>query len=206
MRQTAGTLNRTWLTILGLLVLAVGAVLLLQAAGVLASLGSSIPSAQDMVVTGGLHEFFAQSWLVVLMVAIGVLVGILALLWIVAQIPRTNPAGAFRLHHQDDAGRTTCDPSVLAGAVEGQINALPGVLASEAVLRGTANEPDLSLRITVNEESDVQALLHRLETSTLPDLTNTLETPLYRRRLRIDVSGRTQRAGTVSSSTGVVLQ
>ena len=35
MRQNAGTLNRTWLAILGILVLAAGTALLLQASGTL---------------------------------------------------------------------------------------------------------------------------------------------------------------------------
>ncbi len=38
MRQTAGTLNRIWLTILGILVLAAGTALLLQASGTLHTL------------------------------------------------------------------------------------------------------------------------------------------------------------------------
>ena len=46
----------------------------------------------------------------------------LGLLWIIAQIPRKNPAGTYRLHDDGGQGFTLCDPSVLAAAVENRIN------------------------------------------------------------------------------------
>ncbi|PYI69772.1 hypothetical protein CVV68_01295 [Arthrobacter livingstonensis] len=204
MRQTAGTLNRTWLAILGVLVLAAGITGLLQAAGTLQTIAPT-PSPGTRVVTGELHPFFAQPWLIALILVIGVLVGVLALWWIIAQIPRKNPAGTYRLQHEGAQGRTSCDPSVLAAAVEEQVNTLPGVVTASALLRGTANEPDLTLKVTINDRTDVRALLRHLETSTLPQLSTTLEAPLYRRRLQIDVSTRTQSTGTVVHSTGTIL-
>lgn len=205
MRQMAGTLNRTWLTILGILGLAAGIALLLQSAGALQSLANTAP-AGEKVVSGDLHPFFAQSWVVVLLLVMGAVIGVLGLLWVIAQIPRKNPADAYRLDADGAQGRTICDPSVLATAVENQVNTLPGVVGSSAMLRGTAEEPDLTLKVTVNDRADVQGLLRHLETSTLPDLSTALEAPLHRRRLQIDISGRTQGTGTVVPSTGTVLK
>lgn len=205
MRQTAGTLNRTWLMILGILALAAGIALLLQAAGTLHTLANT-PPAGDKVIAGDLHSFFVQPWVVGLLLVLGVLIGVLALLWIIAQIPRKNAADTYRLHSGGAEGRTLCDPSVLARAVEEQVNTLPGVVTSSALLRGTADDADLTLKVTVNDRADVRDLLRRLETSTLADLSTALEAPLQRRRLQIDVSGRTQTTGTVVHSTGTVLQ
>ncbi len=205
MRQTAGTLNRVWLTILGVLVLAAGIALLLQASGQLHVLANTSPSG-DRVVTGDLHASLAPVWVVVVMLIVGVIVGLLGLLWVIAQIPKRNAADAYRLHADGGQGFTVCDPSVLATAVENQVNTLPGVVTSSALLRGTAEDPDLTLKVTVNDRADVQGLIHRIQTSTLPDLSSALEAPLQESRLQIDVSGRTQSSGTVVHSTGTVVQ
>ncbi len=205
MRQTAGTLNRIWLAVLGILVLAVGTALLLQSNGALHALLNTARF-WESVVTGDLHAFFAQPWVAATLLIIGVIIAVLGLLWIIAQIPRKNTAGAYRLHDDGSQGFTLCDPSVLAAAVENRINTLPGVISSAVLLRGTARAPDLSLRVTVNDRADVQDLIHRIQTSTLPELSYALEAPLQRSQLQIDISGRTQSTGTVVHSTGTVVQ
>lgn len=205
MRQTAGTLNRIWLAVLGILVLAVGTALLLQSNGTLHALLNTARF-WESVVTGDLHAFFAQPWVAATLLIVGVIIAVLGLLWITAQIPRKNTAGAYRLHDDGSQGFTLCDPSVLAAAVENRINTLPGVISSAVLLRGTARAPDLSLRVTVNDRADVQDLIHRIQTSTLPELSYALEAPLQRSQLQIDISGRTQSTGTVVHSTGTVVQ
>ncbi|MDP9984468.1 hypothetical protein J2W14_003893 [Pseudarthrobacter oxydans] len=204
MRQNAGTLNRTWLAILGILCLAAGTALLLQTNGTLQTLLSTAPAWQS-VVTGDLQAFLAQPWVAATVLVIGVIIGVLGLLWIIAQIPRKNRAGAYRLHDDGSQGFTLCDPSVLAAAVEKQINTLPGVVTSAALLRGTARAPDLTLKVTVNDRADVRDVIHRIQTTTLPELSSALEAPLQSSRLQIDVSGRTQSTGTVVHSTGTVV-
>lgn len=204
MRQTAGTLNRIWLTILGSLLLAAGAALLLQASGTLHTLLNTAPAGAS-VVTVDLHAFLAPTGVAALILIIGLIIGVLGLLWIIAQIPRKNTAGAYRLHDDGSHGFTLCDPSVLATAVEKQINTLPGVVTSAALLRGTAKAPDLTLKVTVNDRADVRDVIRLIQTTTLPELSSALEAPLQRSRLQIDVSGRTQSTGTVVHSTGTVV-
>ncbi|MEO8220930.1 MAG: hypothetical protein ABI563_09115 [Specibacter sp.] len=205
MRQTAGTLNRTWLTILGVLILTAGIAVLLQTTGILQTFTAS-PPAGAKIVTGELHPFFAQQWLVLLILLMGVLVGVLALLWIIAEVPRKNTADSYRLHLSGTQGRTTCEPAVLATALENQINTLPDVVSSSVLLRGTADEPDLTLKVTVNDRADIRALLRHLERTTFSELSTALEAPLYKRRVQIDVSAKSQSAGTVVHSTGTVLK
>ncbi len=204
MRQNAGTLNRIWLAILGILCLAAGTALLLQTNGTLQTLLSTAPAWQS-VIAGDLQAFLAQPWVAATVLIIGVIIGVLGLLWIIAQIPRKNRAGAYRLHDDGSQGFTLCDPSVLAAAVEKQINTLPGVVTSAALLRGTAMAPDLTLKVTVNDRADIRDVIHRIRTTTLPELSSALEVPLQSSRLQIDVSGRTQSTGTVVHSTGTVV-
>ena len=196
MRQTAGTLNRIWLAILGVLILVAGTALLLQATGELHTLLGTAPSGQP-VLTGDLDAFLASPWVAPIMLVCGTIIGVLGLLWIIAQVPRKNPAGAYRFQDDGGAGFTVCDPSVLTAAVERQINTLPGVVTSAALLRGTAMSPDLTLKVTVNDRADIQEIIHRIDTSTLQDLSGALEAPLQQCRLQIDVNGRTQGTGTV---------
>ena len=148
---------------------------------------------------------FAPQGVAAVVLIIGVIIGVLGLLWIIAQIPRRNSAGAYRLHDDGSQGFTLCDPSVLAAAVEKQINTLPGVVTSAALLRGSANAPDLTLKVTVNDRADVRDVIRRIQTTTLPELSSALEAPLQSSRLQIDVSGRTQSTGTVVHSTGTVV-
>lgn len=204
MRQNAGTLNRIWLAILGILCLAAGTALLLQTNGTLQTLLSTAAAWQS-VVAGDLQAFLAQPWVAATVLILGVIIGVLGLLWIIAQIPRRNRAGAYRLHDDGSQGFTLCDPSVLAAAVEKQINSLPGVVTSAALLRGTAMAPDLTLKVTVNDRADIRDVIHRIRTTTLPELSSALEVPLQSSRLQIDVSGRTQSTGTVVHSTGTVV-
>ncbi|PYI65713.1 hypothetical protein CVV68_16850 [Arthrobacter livingstonensis] len=187
-----------------MLVLIAGIALLFQAGGQLHRFLQSAPSG-TRVVTGDLHAFFAASAVVSVLLIVGVIAGVLGLLWMIAQIPRKNAAGTYRLQGHDAGGFTVCDPAVLAGAVENQVNILPGVVAASAMLRGSANAPDLTLKVTVNDRANIQDLIHRIDSTILLDLANALEAPLQRARLQVDVSGRTQRTGTVVQSTGTVV-
>ncbi|ALE06254.1 hypothetical protein AL755_13615 [Arthrobacter sp. ERGS1:01] len=197
-------MNRIWLAILGVVVLIAGITLLLQASGQLQRLLQSTPSG-TRVVTGNLHAFFAAPSVEAILLIAGVIAGVLGLLWILGQIPRKNAAGSYRLQGEDAGGFTVCDPDVLASAVENQVNTLPGVISSSVLLRGSADAPDLTLKVTVNDRANIQELIHRIETSTFPDLATALEAPLQRTRILVDVSARTQRTGTVVPSTGTIV-
>lgn len=205
MRQHAGALNRTWLAILGILALAGGVLILLIASGTLQTMSSAIVPAGSPVVTMDLHAVFGPAYVTAVVLVAGLVTGALGLWWILAQIPRKNPAGKYRLHRDPASGTTLCDPSVLASAVEHQINTLPGVVGSSALLRGSATEPDLTMKITVNNRADIQDLLHRINTGVLPDLSTALETPMRRTGIQIEVSSRNANSGTTVESTGTVI-
>lgn len=198
MRAHAGTANRFWLTILGLLCLAAGIWALALAAGITGSAAQPVLSGPPEQVTG--PEYAA--WIAL---GGGVLLAILGLWWILAQIPRRRPAGTFRLQEDPARGITACEPGVLAAAVEHEANQIPGVVGSSALLRGTADEPDLTLKVTVNARADIREVLHRIQTSVVPHLVTSLENPLHSLGIRIEASGKAALAGTTVGSSGTVV-
>lgn len=205
MRQHAGALNRICLVILGILVLAGGVLILLMASGTLHAMSPSTVAAESPVVTGDLYTVFGPASAKAIVLVAGVVMGALGLSWILAQIPRRNPADRYRLHQDPASGTTLCDASVLGSAVENQINTLPGVVGSSALLRGTAVDPDLTMKVTVNNRADIQDVLHRINTRVIPDLSTALETPLRRTGIQLEVSGRNAISGTTVETTGTVI-
>ncbi|MBT2598084.1 hypothetical protein, partial [Arthrobacter sp. ISL-72] len=161
--------------------------------------------AESPVMTGDLHTVFEPASVTAIVLVTGLLMGGLGMLWILAQIPRRNPADRYRLHQNPASGTTLCDASVLASAVENQINTLPGVVGSSALLRGTAREPDLTMKVTVNNRADIQDVLHSINTRVIPDLSTALETPLRRTGIQLEVSGRNAVSGTTVETTGTVI-
>lgn len=191
MRQRSGLLNRAWLAVIGLVVLLAGIVAALIALGLLAriitaiGIGLAVPVTSSKVLGSGVGAFFDQPVAVGLL---GVILGVIGLAWLMAQIPRTNAAKPFRL--QDDAARgvTICRADVLTDAVEADAERLLGVADASAVLRGTARQPELTLKVTVNDRTDIQRLLHSLQAETAARLVSAMETPLKHLAVQVHVT------------------
>jgi hypothetical protein len=194
MRQTASRLNRTWLTILGVVLLLAGAAGLLIAigrAGLVtrqAGLGWTPPSPDRHLLGSASATAFGQTWVVLVTAVVAVVLALLGLAWLVAQVPRANAAKPLRLHDDPRTGLTRVESDVLTRAVEAQVRSLPGVSAASAVLRGSAERPDLTLKVTADDRTDVGALLGRLHDQVAADLGNALDTPLRRLGVQVEIS------------------
>lgn len=194
MRQTASRLNRTWLTILGVLLLLAGAAGVLLSTGRAASLARQtglgwVPPAPGRRLFGAAAAgAFGLTWVVVLTALVAVVLGLLGLAWLVAQVPRANAAKPFRLHDDARTGLTRVESDALADAVETQVRSLPGVGAASAVIRGSGAEPDLTLKVTVDDRTDIAALVSRLHDEVATDLGDALDTPLRRLGVQVEVS------------------
>lgn len=173
MRQYAGTLNRGWLGLLGALALVGGLYIVLASIGVLPG-----PEKGSKVDATLFSSFTSRSEVALAVAIVGVIIGVLALLWLIAQIPRTNEAHPIRF--QDDAtrGLTLCDPGVLGAAVEDDIMSLPSVTSAAAVLRGTAASPELTIRVGVDDRADLNALMRDLRVDVVSNFTTAMGTPL----------------------------
>lgn len=203
MRHHAGPANRTWLIILGILFLAAGVLGTLIAGGVWAASGADrsdpmLPQGRELLD----GEYGAWGTLLA-----GAILGILGLWWILAQIPRTRGAGTFRLQEDRAEGITVCDPQVLASAVGHETEQLPGVVGAAVRLRGTADEPDLAMKVTVNADADVQGVMSRIQYEVVPHLVSALEVPLNTFALEIDATGKAGATGggAAVSSRGTIV-
>lgn len=197
MRETAGKLNRTWLALLGVLALLLGIAGILLASGAAANLASTLglgvqPAAPgDRALPEGYESIFAPSIAAVIVVIAAVLIGLLALGWLLAQVPKRHQARTFRLHTEDSVnGQTNCEPRVLADAVEADAEQLPGVNAATVLLRGSASEPELNLDLKVDSRADLRSIITQIHTTVAPNLETALETPLRRTAVLVNVAAR----------------
>lgn len=97
-----------------------------------------------------------------------------------------------------DRGLTIVQTSVLAGAVEDEVEALPGGSGTVAVLRGTARQPELTLKVTANDRTDLPALLNRIETEVAAHLAAALDTPVHRLAVQLDVTAAKRTSDSVT--------
>ena len=193
MYQTAARLNRAWLTVLGILLLLAGLVGVAIGTGLLARLGTatgvnlSRPGASNHLFGAATASAVALTWVVLLIALVGVVLALLGLAWLLAQIPRANEAKPFRLHDDARTGLTRVEASVLTDAVEAQVKALPGVHNASAVLRGSAAQPDLTLKVTASDLTDIPRLLDTLANRVAADLGTSLDTTLRRLGVQVEI-------------------
>ena len=76
---------------------------------------------------------------------------------------------------------------MLSNAVVRQIEALSGVQRASAVVRGTASEPELAVKITASDRTDIQALIGQVQDRVVGDLCRSLDTQLNRLALQLEV-------------------
>lgn len=197
MRETAGKLNRTWLAIIALLMILAGIAGILLSSGLAGSLAQSFgigispadPGGQVFPVAPG--EMLNTPLAAIVVTVVAALVGVLALAWLSAQVPKRHQGDTFRLHaNQGSDGYTLCDPRVLASAVESEAEALLGVASASAILRGSANEPELNLDIKMDDRAKVQDVIESVHRQIAPNLEAALEVPLRKIAVLLNVTRR----------------
>lgn len=193
MRQTAVRLNRAWLTIIGMLLILAGLVVVAIGTGLLATGAEQVgltlnrPGPSNHLFGSATSSAFGLTWVIVVVGVVGLIVGLLGLAWLIAQVPRSNETTPFRLHDDAAGGLTRCAPSVLTTAVQDQIETLPGVKNASAVLRGTAQNPDLTVKVTASDRTNLPALLQTLQNQIAADFGNSLDTQLHRLGVQIEI-------------------
>ncbi len=200
MRQTAARLNRTWLTVTGLVLLVAGLAVLVIGAGLLSRIGRWVglsvtrPTSAGRLLPASTASSFAMTWVVLVVLLVGLVVALLGLAWLAAQVPRSNQAKPFRLHDDTETGMTRCSPTILSDGVEEQVKRVPGVHNASAVLRGTAQHPEVTLKVTASDKTDLPRLLATLQNQVAADLGTALDTQV--RRLGVQVEIDTARSAT----------
>ncbi|WP_049830321.1 alkaline shock response membrane anchor protein AmaP [Arthrobacter sp. RIT-PI-e] len=192
MRETAGALNRTWLAIIGILVLLLGAAGVLLASGLASTLASgagiTTPAPADRALPENFQGVFVPDTAAIIVAVVAIILGLLALGWLLAQIPRRNQARTFRLHADDAAdGRTTCEPRVVADAVESEVEQIHGVISAAVLLRGSASQPELTLDVKADQRADIRSIIEQVHTEVVPHLETALETPLRKTAVLMNI-------------------
>jgi len=177
-----GRLNRTLLVLLGLVVLAVGALVVVASLGLLG--GQDTPVLPQQVLT----YLIEQPWVPYAVAAVGIIVALLAIRWLLAQLPHRASSGRFRL--KDDSGRgvTSIDADTVADAVRHDLQNYAGVSSARAGIHGSRDRPTATLTLVVDPDTDIRALQTRVHEHAILRMSEALGAQSVTTRLLVSVS------------------
>ncbi|ROR73495.1 hypothetical protein [Bogoriella caseilytica] len=197
MRRAPTRLNRFALALIGLsmiLVSLVGVVIAFNLSSQLPDLGLPWPGSDQAVLPEG--EWRAEPWLPGALAALGVVVAVLGLMWLIAQLPHPHSGPPFRLHDSAERGLTRVAPEVLVAAVEEQARALPGVHGASAAVYGMAARPEIALRLSVVDSVDLARTLAQVENEVVAGVSTALDSQVEQLSVVIDVDRRSNRSAS----------
>jgi hypothetical protein len=139
-----------------------------------------------------------QPWLLVIIAVVAVLVAALAVCWLLASLPRRNPATAFRVHQDPVAGTTIIEPAALNQAVAHQVEQVSGAIAATVSVRGAVQEPHLAVRVTVDERADIAEVVRAIGSDVAGGLALALDHTIERLAVLVDIDRRTLTAPEAS--------
>ncbi|MEC3973879.1 alkaline shock response membrane anchor protein AmaP [Amycolatopsis sp. H20-H5] len=160
-------LNRTVLTIFGIVLLAAGAFTVLTHFGRLTVLK---PESTLVPGTGT-----PPTWALYAAAAVAVVLGLVLVRWLVAQLTRKPKTHTWRFESDPDTGRTELAASTAIDPFAREVKTYAGVHAAHATLAGTSASPAVALVISAEQDGDLTAVRHQLETEGLPRLRQALD-------------------------------
>lgn len=171
-------LNRTLLTLLGLLLLAAGGL------GLAYSFGA-FGDGQHPLVPRGMRDFATdQPWFWWAVAAVCLLIALLALVWLLAQL-RTDRVSSFDLTSDDRDGLTTLHAGAFTDAVETETQQLRGVVGASAHLRDRHGRR-LLLGVDLAEYADIADVRSAVEDRVVTHARQAIDDP----ELPVDVELR----------------
>lgn len=199
MRRGVGAGNRVLLTLLGLILIAAGLAGAAISTGLAVGSGllpaGLVPPADRSLMPQNFWDWTSTPAGAGSVSAIAVVIGLLALWWITAQIPRPRPSKPMRWQGDNGTGVTTCSPRSLSEIVEEQIERIPGVHKASVTLAGATTDPILEADITVDERCHLDTVVHRVTHQVCADIGTTTGGHVHTASLRFDV-GRTSKEAT----------
>ncbi|MDQ3885741.1 MAG: alkaline shock response membrane anchor protein AmaP [Actinomycetota bacterium] len=165
-------LNRTVLAILGVLVLAAGAFVLLIGTGILRRL---VPISADAPLIA--RNVSPQPWVPWAVTAAAIIVVLLSLRWLVAQAIRQPPSSDWQLAPDTSTGTTYINSDAAAEPLGEEIADYSDVHSATARLTGARQHPHLYLRVLTNDRADITQLRHRIDAEAIPRLAQALNLP-----------------------------
>jgi hypothetical protein len=159
-------LNRTLLALTAIVLLGAATVVLLTAAGV-------TTGASDRALTPA--SISVPGWAAPVTILVAVVVGLLALRWLLAQTQRRAKTGTWRLEADPAGGTTRLEADAAVEPLVDEVEAYPGVHRASARLAGTRLRPVLHLAVGTEDSADVTALRRRIDTEAVPRLRQALD-------------------------------
>jgi hypothetical protein len=120
-------------------------------------------------------------------VAAAILV-LLTLRWLLALLFSTDRSGDLLIHPGPPAGRTTLAPRALTEAIVEEIESYRGVNSARARVLGEPEDPELVVTAELDENADLPALRHRIETSALAHARSAVGNPSLPTQLDLTVT------------------
>ncbi len=186
MTPAAERLHRLLLLLLGLVLLAGGALALLLGAGIFGTRPRSRP-----LFDNGISRYVGQHgvWLWSVAGVLGLVLAYLALRWLATlfSVARTSHVD---LTTGGAGGRTDVDSSAVTEALTTQVRGYRGVSGASAQVQGHPRDPRIALTVTANADTDLPALQQRIEVEALSALREALERPALPVRLDLSISSK----------------
>jgi hypothetical protein len=165
-------LNRTVLALLGLLSLASGGVVLLVGTGLLGN-RPSIPADAPLLPAGPA----LPGWGPAVVAAVAIIIGLLALRWLIAQTIRRPASSNWQLSPDTTTGTTRIDGDAAVRPLADEIEDYPGVRSATARLTGPHQHPHLYLRVSADDRADIADLRRHIGANAIPHLTQAMNLP-----------------------------
>ena len=170
---TTARLDRFLLLLLGLLLTAAGVLALLRGFGVLGTEERDRPVFDNVV---GRYVGDNGTWLWPVLALAGLLLGYLALRWLLSQL-RPTAVRDLELEPRSHAGRTDLVSAAVLDAVTDEISGYRGVTTARARMVGDALDPELRLRVQVSARADVGELRARIEREAIGHVRQAVDLP-----------------------------
>lgn len=115
------------------------------------------------------------TWVLYTAAAVAVVLGLLLLRWLLAQLARKPKTHTWHLETDPATGRTELPAATAISPFTTEVGAYPGVHSAHATLAGTPDAPAVALVISVEQDGDLTAIRHRIDTDGLPRLRQALD-------------------------------
>jgi hypothetical protein len=157
----ADRINRTMLTLFGLLVFLAGAAAMAASTGVF---GTSY--SHQTLLANRVGGYFSHhgGWLWPAIAVGCVLIGLFCLRWLLALLASTDRAGDIIIGDSADEGTTVLRPAALVDALTSEVSAYHGVDSARGRVIGEGRDPKLVLTVVTAQAADLPVLHHRIET------------------------------------------
>ena len=198
--------NRIGLGVVGVLLLAAGAYVLARSLGAFGTEQADAPVYSERTASW-IHA--QQPWIWIAFAAVGVIVALLALRWLLVQL-RTERLGRIAMDtdlgadppytddreytadpdYSDDlgAGRTSLPTSALTAAIGQEIDAYPGVRAVTVHVAGRPDLPELRLEVTIDADADPARIRTRIVEEAIAHAKAALDTEFLPTQLLLAVN------------------